>query len=101
MTTLVDCPDGGRGVWRFRLFGIPVSVQPWFWLTTLFMGANRSVGMLLIWIAVCFVSILLHEVGHVMAYRAFGEQGSIVLYGWGGLAFSNRSTRRTTLAQGV
>jgi stage IV sporulation protein FB len=99
MTTLVDRPESGRGVWRFSLAGIPVTVQPWFWLTTIFMGANRDVGGLLVWIAVCFVSILLHEMGHVMAYRAFGERGEILLYSWGGLAFSDRNARRTTLAQ--
>src|ERR1700678_3725363 len=100
MTTLVDRPGGGRGVWHFRLGGIPVSVHPLFWLTTVIMGGNRNnPGMLLIWVAVCFVSILLHEIGHVLAYRAFGETGGVLLYSWGGLAIPDRAVRRTALAQ--
>src|SRR5207253_5525130 len=41
---------------------------------------------LAIWVACVFVSILVHEMGHVIAARAFGVWGQIVLYGFGGLA---------------
>jgi stage IV sporulation protein FB len=100
MTTLVDRPGSGRGVWRFQLAGVPVSVHPWFWLTVVIMGANRNdPAMLLIWVAVCFVSILLHEMGHVAAYHLFGERGEVLLYSWGGLAIPDRNVRRTTMAQ--
>ena len=99
MTSFVDCPDSSRGELQFRLFGIPVRVHPWFWLTILIMGANQETGAALIWIAVCFVSILLHELGHVWAYHAFGERGSVVLYGFGGMAVPDRDVQRTTRAQ--
>jgi hypothetical protein len=99
MTSFVDCPDSSRGEWRFRIFGIPVRVHPWFWLTTLIMGANQETGAAMIWIAVCFVSILLHELGHVWAYHAFGERGSVVLYGFGGMAIPERDVDRSTRAQ--
>jgi stage IV sporulation protein FB len=56
------------------------------------------VGALLIWVGVCFVSILLHELGHVYAFRLFGEDAEIVLYAWGGLAISRRS-HQTHLAR--
>jgi membrane-associated protease RseP (regulator of RpoE activity) len=99
--TILECPDRTRGEWRFRFFGIPVCVQPLFWLTLLFMGANRETGAALIWVAVCFVSILLHEVGHVVAFRAFGEQAEVVLYSWGGLAKPQRGFRMSSFAQTV
>ena len=35
MTTLVDCPQSDRGQWSFRLFGTPVRVKFWFWITLL------------------------------------------------------------------
>ena len=42
-----------------------------------------------------FVSILIHEFGHVWMGQAFGSRGHIVLYGFGGLAIgSNRLDSR-------
>jgi stage IV sporulation protein FB len=101
VTTLLDCPDSVRGEIRFRFFGIPVRVQPWFWFTSIFMGASRDTGAALIWVGVCFVSILLHEVGHVIAFRAFGEDAEVVLYSWGGLAVPQRGSRMGTFANTV
>ena len=77
--TLVDCPESSRGEWRFRLFDIPVRVHSWFWFTTIFMSATRDAGGVLIWVAVCFVSILLHELGHVLAFRVFSEEAEALL----------------------
>ncbi len=101
VTTILDCPGSTRGEIKFRFFGIPVRVQPWFWMTTIFMCANRETGAALIWVAVCFVSILLHEVGHVIAFQAFGEQAEVVLYSWGGLAVPKRGIRMGTFAETV
>lgn len=74
---------------RFRIGPVPVRVHPLFWLLTLVLGLSlaRSDGWLLvIWMFVAFVSILVHELGHIMAMMSFGETGHIVLYGMGGLA---------------
>ena len=101
MTSLIDCPQDERGTLRFGLFGIPVRVLPWFWLTTFFTGASNDTGLVLIWIAVVFVSILIHELGHVLAYRAFGTKGEILLYGWGGLAVPLRGRAWNTFQQVV
>ncbi len=43
-------------------------------------------GLLLIWIASVFVSILIHELGHAFAMRYYGIHAYIVLYHFGGLA---------------
>jgi len=72
---------------RFRLFDVPVRVHPFFWLLSL-IGAGRDTTPkeLLIWVAVIFVSILIHEMGHVLAFRYYGIRSHVVLYGFGGLA---------------
>jgi Zn-dependent protease len=41
-----------------------------------------------------FVSILLHELGHVLMGRAFGSDGHIVLHSMGGLAIGSTNLRR-------
>jgi stage IV sporulation protein FB len=92
MFSLLDSGPS-RGELRFRLFGVQVRIQPWFWFTTLIMGASRDTGSILVWIGVVFVSILLHELGHVVAFRLFGVRASVVLYGMGGLAVPETELR--------
>jgi Zn-dependent protease len=81
---------------RWRMFGIPVRVHPMFWLVTAILGwdlvqAAGGVRLLVVWIACVFVSVLLHELGHVFVGQFFGSRGNIVLYSFGGLAIgSNR-----------
>jgi Zn-dependent protease len=81
---------------RFRLFGTDVRVHPLFWLITALFGWSWSslkvlpgngLGEVALWIACVFVSILLHEFGHVWMGRVFGARGGhIVLQSMGGLA---------------
>lgn len=77
---------------RWRMFGIPVRVHPMFWLVSALMGSQlleRGVLYLALWVACVFVSVLIHEMGHVLMGRVFGSQGRIVLYSFGGLAISS------------
>ncbi|AMV27937.1 Peptidase family M50 [Gemmata sp. SH-PL17] len=74
---------------RFRVLRFPVRVHPFFWLGTALMGSRLlDIGpeFLLTWVAVVFVSILVHELGHAIAFRLFGTDAEIVLYAFGGLA---------------
>jgi Zn-dependent protease len=85
---------------RWTMFGIPVRVHPLFWLVTAILGFNWiwpegrdgpvQFEYFFIWIACVFVSILVHELGHVFAFRAFGVFGHVVLYSFGGLAVPDR-----------
>ena len=95
MTPILDCLDTSRGEWRFRLFGTLVRVQIWFWFVILIMGGDRQPVPALTWVTVCFVSILLHEFGHVAAFRLFRVDAEVVLHGWGGLAIPRREVRGT------
>lgn len=72
---------------RFSLFGIPVRVHPLFWLVTAILGwSGNSPQFTLIWMGCCFISILVHELGHALTARHFGYPPEIVLYSFGGLA---------------
>ena len=86
---LAEPQDSGAD-WRFELLGIRVRVSVWFWLAAALLGWNvcqaysqgdqrTLLQMLVIWIGVVFVSILVHEFGHALAYRAFGQGAHVVL----------------------
>jgi Zn-dependent protease len=70
---------------------IPLKVSPFFWVTAGIIGFINSRGtgqtllLTLIWIGVIFVSILVHEYGHALTSRYFGQQPSIQLVAFGGL----------------
>jgi Zn-dependent protease len=79
---------------RWQMFGIPVRVHPMFWVISALMGwSTLQLGFeyLLIWIACVFISILIHELGHVFMGRAFGTEGHIILYSFGGLAVGSNA----------
>jgi Zn-dependent protease len=78
----------------FRLFGIPVRVHPLFFLTAVFiglggaqMGGDQWLTWLALWVALVFVGVLAHELGHAFAGRVFGLVPSIELYAFGGLTW--------------
>src|SRR5262249_36763364 len=88
---------------RFHFLGIPVRVHPLFWLVAAMLGwqpHQSNFPSILIWIACVFLSILIHEYGHGSVARAFGCSPSIVLWGGGGLCYSqaDRQTPRQRLA---
>jgi Zn-dependent protease len=74
----------------WRMFGIHVRVHPMFWLVSAIFGWNilqiNGIGPFLIFIVCMFVSVLVHELGHVFMGRIFGRDSHIVLYAFGGIA---------------
>ncbi len=71
---------------RFSLFGIPVRVHPFFWVAALLFGAaSANFIALLIWVVLVFVTILIHELGHALTMRSYGQPCRIFLYLGGGL----------------
>jgi Zn-dependent protease len=81
---------------NFRLFGIDIRIHPLFWLVSAIMGWNAlesGFEYLFVWIACVFVSVLIHELGHVFMGRVFGAHGHIVLYSFGGLAIGSSALR--------
>ena len=83
---------------NFRLFGVEARVRPWFWVMSTVMGWSlvEELGFpyLLLWVGCVFVSILVHELGHIFMGLVFRSHGYIILYELGGLAVgSNRLPR--------
>lgn len=63
-----------------------MTVRPSFLFVAALLGlAAGTVTLVFAWIAVVFVSILLHEMGHALTARAFGSEVEIELNAIGGL----------------
>jgi len=69
----------------FSILGVPVRVHPLFWLIALLLGSSGALLEIPIWIFVVFVSVLIHELGHAMAFRFYGIHSHILLHAMGGL----------------
>jgi stage IV sporulation protein FB len=86
---------------KFRLLGVPVRVHPFFWAVSAMMGWQpNKIPMVLLWVFCVFVSILVHEFGHALMSMVFRCSPSIVLWGMGGLCYSQgeRQSPRERLA---
>ncbi|MGB0334920.1 MAG: metalloprotease [Opitutales bacterium] len=91
---------------RFCIFGIPIQVQPWFWITMALIGgafgASSSIEILLVFVFMFagFLSILVHELGHALMIRRYGLPTVITLHAFGGFATfpAGRLNRRQSFA---
>lgn len=78
---------------RFALFGIPVAVDWWFWLIAVLLGGGLTArgpedwSVVAVWVAVVFISIIVHELGHAVVGRRFGANPAIALHSFGGSTF--------------
>lgn len=90
---------------HFHVAGIRVRISPWFFLATALFGwgvcqslargdQRALLQFLVMWIGVVAGSILVHELGHALAYRAFGQAAHVVIYHFGGLAVPELWSRR-------
>ena len=91
-------------VLRFHLGPFQVSVEPWFWITAVFLSGmtgnlKDNLVPLLIWVAVVFVSVLVHELGHALVGRALGGRPEIILHSFGGLTAPNLRKRPSVLQE--
>lgn len=82
---------------RMHLFRIPIRVHPFFWIMAAMLGWSEEIQFTLIWVVCVFVSVLIHELGHALAAESLGWRSEILLYAFGGLAFSERWNNRTPL----
>lgn len=86
---------GERSGLHFSLFGIPVTIEPWFFIIPLFALQTRDMKGALIWSVLVFTGVLLHELGHALAMRANGFAPRITLHALGGLTHFPESARPT------
>ncbi len=79
---------------RWRMLGTDIRVHPLFWVISAVFGWDPDRPLFtLVWVLCVFVSILLHEFGHVLVGRLFGSRGRILLYSFGGLAIGATGRR--------
>jgi len=79
---------------HFSIFGIPVAVQPFFWVTMALLGGaldQRTMtpdGLLklALFMLAGFISIMVHELGHALTIRHYKLPTSITLQAFGGYA---------------
>ena len=91
---------------RFRLFGFPVSVEWFFWLTCFLLGGGirmnsiQDLPGILLWTIAVFFSILVHELGHAFVGQKYGAIPTIHLHGMGGFMVPHGAafTRKQNIA---
>ena len=70
---------------------IPIKIAPFYWVSSLLIAYINTQGSpnfwlgMLAWMVVIFVSILVHELGHALVAKSFGQNPSIRLVAFGGL----------------
>lgn len=66
---------------------IPIIIHPFFWLFAFLIGWLNSSTLLgsLLWVAIIFVSVLIHEFGHALSALFFKQKVQIQLIPLGGL----------------
>jgi Zn-dependent protease len=76
-------------VLRFRLGPFPVSVAPSFLIAAAILGFPfmDDLMVVVLWVAVVFVSVLVHELGHALVGKVLGGRPEIQLEGFGGVTF--------------
>ena len=91
---------------QFSLFGFPIRIHWLFWLNTALLGGAlqaqtpEQMRLVAVWIAIAFLSILIHELGHAFVMRRLGDRRvEVILYAFGGLAAGSswRSRREQIL----
>jgi len=70
---------------HFSVFGVPVRIDPWFFVIPLLSLQSRDLQGAAIWTALVFTGVMLHEFGHALAMRHYGFAPFITLHGLGGL----------------
>jgi Zn-dependent protease len=83
---------GLQRVLRFRLGSIEVVVHPAHLLFALALGLSAgrpgdvsTAEVVGVWVVLVFLSVLFHELGHAVAFRAFGYRSTVQLVLFGGI----------------
>jgi Zn-dependent protease len=84
----------------FKVFSFPVLVYPVFFLGAFLLGPGFGLNwQMLVWVAVVFVSILVHELGHAVVGKLLGGEPEIHLQMLGGVTYPRLRRRPGPLHQ--
>jgi Zn-dependent protease len=82
---------------HFRIFGIPVRIEPVFWIiTVLFAVQYEEIQLIVAWVLAVLISLLVHELGHAVTLKVMGQPSAIVLHAFGGVTVSPRRVSTKT-----
>lgn len=91
---------------RFKIFNIPVTIQPWHWLGLAFLGGafyldkSSDVILVLLFMLAGFFNVLSHELGHALVGRRYGGgDAEITLILLGGYTVHYSNHYRTPLGK--
>jgi Zn-dependent protease len=80
---------------HFRLLGVPIRVEPLFLVIAALMGYQlRPLWLVFVWILIVFVNVLVHEMGHAIAFKFAGQRSAVVLHAFGGFTVPTGGGRR-------
>ena len=68
-----------------RIFGFPLRIDPFFFVTAWLIGGRQEPQWMVIWVVIVLVGILAHELGHAFAGRRLGMEPWIRLMAFGGM----------------
>ena len=86
----------GRGL---QIFGFPLTIEPFFFVMAWLIGGRQEPQWMVLWVAVVFVGVLAHELGHAFAGRRLGMQPWIRLTSFGGMTGWQRPRPMTPIQQ--
>ncbi len=77
----------GKSISLGRLGPIPIQLDPSLFVILALIGYVPGVTFaeIVVWVLVAAFCILVHELGHAVAFLAFGRRPSVLLYGFGGV----------------
>jgi Zn-dependent protease len=77
----------GQGISLGRLGPVPIRLDPSLFIILALIGYTPGVTLnqILVWVVVAAFCILVHELGHAVAFLTFGRKPSVLLYGFGGV----------------
>lgn len=85
-----------RRMVKFTLFGVPVTIHPWFWVSSAMLGGAYNAKspedflQIGIFVLIATISILVHEFGHALVGRRLGGgYATIELVALMGLAYNH------------
>ena len=90
----MDKEGAPKGTIAFRLFGIPIYITPFTWVLLAIVGGGFGMRSaddlkdLVLFVVIGMVTLIVHELGHALAGRAFtGSTPVIVMDGLGGATY--------------